>query len=127
MRSTKITLSAFLFVVVVGCGGSPTSGRVGAEAGNKDKIVGTWEVTIKGEYAGGSVEFTKDGKMTMKMGAITMEGTYSVDEDSLKVDTKGPDGRKMVEKWKIKKLTDKELVTEEKRDGKTETTEYRKK
>ena len=128
MSSVRTLLSGLLLVAVVGCGGSSTTKP--SEASNKDKIVGTWEVS-KGEPAGGTVDFAKDGKMkmTMKMGdkAMSMDGTYAVEGDNLKVTMKEPDGKESSETMKIAKLTDKELVTEEKKGDKTETTEFKKK
>ncbi len=101
------------------------------EASNKDKIVGSWEVT-KGTPPGGVVEFTKDGKLKMTAEGpdkkpLTMEGTYAVDGDSLKVTMKGPGGKDHSETSKITKLTDKEMAFEEKQGDKTEITEFKKK
>jgi uncharacterized protein (TIGR03066 family) len=95
---------------------------------NKDKLVGVWEVTKgEGAPAGATVEFTKDGKMLMNFKVndkeVKIEGTYSVDGESIKTSFKVED-KEIKETSKIKKLTDKELVIEDEK-GKTE--EFKKK
>ena len=95
---------------------------------NKTKLVGVWEVTkSEGAPPGSTVEFTKDGKMivTMKVDdkPVKVEGTYAVEGDSIKSNLKVND-KEMKETVKIKKLTDKELVT---LDEKGKTDEFKKK
>ena len=95
---------------------------------NKDKLVGVWEVTkSEGAPAGSTVEFTKDGKMIVTVKADNktekVEGTYTVDGDSIKSNLKVGD-KEVKETAKIKKLTDKVLVTE---DEKGKTDEFKKK
>jgi uncharacterized protein (TIGR03066 family) len=85
---------------------------------NKTKIVGVWE-GVKGDAKGATVEFTKDGKIKINLEAdgkkITIDGAYEMEMDgaSIKTTLKGPDGKEHKETMKIKKLTDKELVTED--------------
>ena len=57
--------------------------------------------------------------------AIIIEGTYSVDGDTLKIVPKRRDGKDATNTMKIIKLTDKELVTEP--PDKTGTTSLKKK
>ena len=110
---------------------SPAGTR--AEPLDKAKLVGTWEFVKSTEKKspppGSTVEFTKDGKLKMSTKAgkqsITTEGTYSVDGDTLKIVTEGPDGKDDTRTMKIIRLTDKELVTEP--PDETSTTELRKK
>ncbi len=99
---------------------------------SKEKIVGVWEV-VKSEDAppGATVEFTKDGKMivTVKKDNQTekIEGTYSVDGDSLTSVLKA-EGQEHKQTVTIKKVTDKELLVEEtNKDGKKMTHEFKKK
>jgi uncharacterized protein (TIGR03066 family) len=81
---------------------------------DKDKLVGTWEVT-KGESlpVGSTVEFTKDGKVkiTVKEGdkTMTIEGTYKIDGQAFKSTLKFGD-KENTETVKVTSLTDKELV-----------------
>jgi uncharacterized protein (TIGR03066 family) len=106
-----------------------------AESSHKEKIVGTWEFVKSTEKnsppPGSTVEFTKDGKLktSIQSGnqAITIEGTYSLDGDTLKIVTEGPDRKDATHTMKIIRLTDRELVTEEMTPGNTGTTELRKK
>ena len=53
-----------------------------------------------------------------------LEGTYKVDDESVKFEIKDPDGNEHKDTLKVKKLTDKELVTE---NGKGDTMEFKKK
>ena len=108
---------------------------LGARAGekkadtNKEKIVGTWEVA-KADGAlplGSTVEYGKDGKakVSVKNGenTTTVDGTYTVEGDKLKLALKAGDtDLKMT--LTIKKLTDKEYVSENEQ-GKT--TEFKRK
>ena len=127
MRSLPILVVACLSLALVSRGSSTAPLPVRKE---KASIVGTWEVS-KGEPLGGIVEFSKDGKlkMTMKLGdtSLSMDGSYSVEGEILKVSMKGPDGKERTETIKITKLTDKELVTEEKKGDKADITEFKKK
>jgi hypothetical protein len=104
------------------------------KATNKEKIVGVWDLVAGSpelsearltfrKGASISMEFTKDGKYIIigKVDEIDLpprEGTYSLDGDKLISGT---------ETYTITKLTDKELVFEEKKDGKTDTKEWKKK
>jgi uncharacterized protein (TIGR03066 family) len=98
-------------------------------ATNKKNIVGVWEVvkSDSGAPAGATVEFTKDGKMivTIKDGDKTekVEGTYTIDKDSITSKLKIGDQTKE-ETVKITKLDDKVLAVSDK-DGKKD--EFKKK
>lgn len=120
-----VLLASALFAAVTARAAEPT---------NKEKIVGTWELVKTTEKnappVGSTVEFTKDGKAKLTVKAdkpMTLEATYSVDGDTLKILLKGPDGKEATDTMKITKLTDKELVTEEKTPGQSGTSEFKKK
>src|SRR5262249_51854732 len=81
-------------------------------------IVGTWEVTKsfdKGPAVGATVKFTKDGKIKVKAKVegkdVHREGTYKVDGDKLTLVMKRDD-KESKTIISIKKISDKELVTE---------------
>jgi uncharacterized protein (TIGR03066 family) len=81
------------------------------------KLVGKWEVTKGDVPAGSTAEFSKDGKLKViikREKTITNEGTYKLDGDTLKVTSTDPGGKERNESFKIKKLTDKELILEDK-------------
>ena len=95
---------------------------------NKAKIVGTWSL-VKTDAKdapppGTLVEFTKDGKLkiTVEVGEkkLTLEGTYSVEGDTLKTTIKTPDGKESSDTDTITKLTDKELSLKDKKGEKSE-------
>jgi uncharacterized protein (TIGR03066 family) len=76
---------------------------------NKEKIVGTWQLTRlpNGDPpAGYTAEFTKDGKVKTTGDG---EATYEVDGDKLTIHFTSPDGRPRQKTGTIVKLTDKEL------------------
>jgi uncharacterized protein (TIGR03066 family) len=88
-----------------------------------EKLVGTWEIVkVSGEKPKGAkfvVEFTKDGKMTLKVEPeegekMTLKGKYKMLEgDKIDYEMEQPDGGKKQEVLTIKKLADDELVTED--------------
>src|SRR5262249_26020589 len=89
-----------------------------AKKDNAKLLVGTWEVTKsfdKGPAVGATVEFTKDGKVKVKAKVedkdVYREGTYKVDGDKLTLVLKRDD-KESKTIISIKKLSDKELVTE---------------
>src|SRR6266849_3201131 len=117
MKAITLGLAAFLLVGLTAAYGADKKDD------NKMKIVGVWEV-VKGDAPKGTtMEFTKDGKLKFTVEVegkkITVEGTYEVDGESIKTAGKGPDGKEQKETIKIKKLTEKELVTEDEK-GKTD-------
>lgn len=101
-----------------------------ADASNKDKIIGVWEITKGGETIpkGALFEFTKEGKlkMTVKIEdrTINLEATYKVEKDQLKTAMTGPDGKKMEDTDTIEKLTDTEMVL---KDSKGKVVEFKRK
>jgi uncharacterized protein (TIGR03066 family) len=130
----KETLMRCLRAVLVGCFvfgliASPSLGRgEDKKASNKEKIIGTWEL-VKTTARGGAppgtiVEFTKDGKLkiTVTEGGmkLNLEGTYSVEGDTLKTAMKTSDGKEATDTDTIIKLTDKELFLKDTKDQKTE-------
>jgi uncharacterized protein (TIGR03066 family) len=149
MKWMHAAVLGFLVVGLVGCGDTKstkdthkdsktvhtdtggTSGGDGAgkPPSNKDKILGAWEVAKSEQVPkGSSLEFLKDGKVTMivKEGKTEtkMGGTYTVEGDKVTIITKGRDGKEHKDPATIVKLTDTELVT---RDDKGKTDEYKKK
>jgi uncharacterized protein (TIGR03066 family) len=124
LRLSAALLCCFALAVLV------TAPAGAAEkATNKEKIVGTWEVTKAGSDLpeGSTIEFTKDGKLTInvkdKDKTITVQGTYTVDGDKVMVVTKFED-KEHKETITIKTLTDKKLVTV---DEKKKEDEFKKK
>src|SRR5206468_4608222 len=96
----------FFAIAVVGWAGSDTA----------KKLIGTWELT-KGEGPKGAMfEFTKDGKMIMRIKQgekeFKIEGTYELKEESLTTKL-GSGGKSKSETSKVKKVTEKELVLED--------------
>jgi uncharacterized protein (TIGR03066 family) len=141
MRLFQILSCIAVTAILLACGyfgaatTNPSLSSKPPEPSNAEKIVGTWEFVKSTEKdappPGSTVEFTKEGKvkMTIKVQnrAVIVDGTYSVDGDTLKVTTKGPNGKEAIDTMKIKTLTEKEMVTEEKTPGNVGTTELKKK
>jgi uncharacterized protein (TIGR03066 family) len=143
MNVLRITLAGCLVAVLAGCtssttkppattpaGTTPTHRTEPVAASNKEKIVGTWELT-KGEGEtprGATFEFTKEGKLTMSAKVEgkehKMEGTYTVENGKLTTARKGPGGKEEKETMTITELTDKKLVT---KDDKGKSAEFQKK
>jgi uncharacterized protein (TIGR03066 family) len=94
---------------------------VGARAEKKDSaklLVGTWEVAKsydKGPPVGAVVTFTADGKMKLTFNAdgkeASYEGTYKFEGDKFNLTMKRGD-TEVKHTITIKKITDKDLVTE---------------
>ena len=85
---------------------------------NKALIVGIWELTkvSEGPRDVNTIEFTKDGKFKMKLKGtdgkeFDVDGTYVVEGDKLTAAVKSPVPSEKATAT-IKKLTDKELVTQ---------------
>ena len=112
------TLLGILFVgiaVLSGCSSSSTTG--GSNNANPDSgsIVGVW-------LPGGdlnSIEFTADGKVTMKDGSKVFSGTYKLEAGNLTL-TIMKDGNVYDEIHTVKKVTATELIILHK-GGKEET------
>jgi uncharacterized protein (TIGR03066 family) len=126
MRWFNCALAGFLALGLAGCGSSSSTHSGGAgktekekkELTNKDKIVGSWELTKSGGGGppGAVLTFGKDGKLKMSMKfegkEVGMDGTYDVEGEKLHTTMKD-DGKERKETMKIKKLTDTEFVTED--------------
>jgi uncharacterized protein (TIGR03066 family) len=89
------------------------------KADNKTLIVGVWELTKAregGPPVGTTMEFTKDGKVKLSGKAdgkeFAFDGFYVVQGEKLTATIKSPD-RTEEGTVTIKKLTDKELVTQD--------------
>jgi uncharacterized protein (TIGR03066 family) len=114
MRKLFCVLACGLAVGVAGLSGSRAALQEKKEASNKEKVIGAWESTKSGSGIppGSIFEFTKDGKLKIKIKQdgkeVAVEGTYTVDGDV--ITSAGPKGEKP-DKNKIKKLTDTELIT----------------
>jgi uncharacterized protein (TIGR03066 family) len=103
------------------------SGAAQAEAKkpatNAEKIVGTW-VCLGSKYnvpysVGMTFKLAKNGKLTIIIptslaDGFCVEGTYKVKGDKLIISRKGPDAKEKSETHTIKKLTNTELVIEDK-------------
>jgi uncharacterized protein (TIGR03066 family) len=80
---------------------------------NKDKIVGTWELSKSDKSFSAVYDFAKDGKikLTSKKDEKeeSTEGSYSVEGDKVSVVLK-IDGKEEKHRFTIKKLTDTEMV-----------------
>jgi uncharacterized protein (TIGR03066 family) len=85
---------------------------------DKEKLLGKWECTDGPEHIkGGTFEFLKEGKGKAthkdKDGKeVTESFTYAIDGDAVKVTHKGEDGKDVTSAYKVKTLTDKEMVAE---------------
>src|SRR5262249_36183377 len=82
-------------------------------------LIGVWEVTkAQGPPPGATVEFTKDGKLKLcaKVGDNTLDidGTYKLHDKTITV-TLSFGGKTRTESAKINKLTDQELIVEDKK------------
>jgi uncharacterized protein (TIGR03066 family) len=125
----RIVVTGFLVLSLVAFAGTTSQAQ---DKIDKDKIVGTWELTKstakEGPPPGTTVEFTKDGKLKFKVKVenkeITLEGTYTIDGDKLNTAMKTPDGKEQKDTDTITKLTDKEMVL---KGSKGEVNEFKKK
>jgi len=105
MRLLRFSLVACLVLFVTACGSKPA-----------DLIVGKWEGG-EGDKKG-TMEFTKDGKVKVSMGPMSLEGTYKfVSDDTMEVTMMG-----QTAKVKVKVTKDElEMTTE----GKTDTEKFK--
>jgi uncharacterized protein (TIGR03066 family) len=89
---------------------------------NKDKIVGTWELSTSDKSFSAVYDFAKDGKIKLMSKKDekeeSTEGTYSVEGDKVSVVLK-IDGKEEKHTFTIKKLTDTEMVLLDEQKGKT--------
>jgi uncharacterized protein (TIGR03066 family) len=142
MKAIRIVLGGLFVLALVGCGGSPTSKKedkpIPAAASNAELIVGVWEFVTasdEGEAAkmkGMTAEFTKDGKLKMKIKTPdgkeieAPEATYSIEGDTMTQTMKMGD-KETKDKMKIVSLDKTTLKTEEEKEGKKITHEFKKK
>ncbi len=130
MNALRLPAAVLTCLALAVLASAPARAAEKDKATNKDKIVGTWEVTKAGSDLpeGSTIEFTKDGKLTIvakiKDQSITVKGTYTIDGDKLMVVQKTPDGKELKETIIIKSLTYKKLVTV---DDKKKEDEFKKK
>ena len=130
MKILRSTLVACLVLGLSACSGSSEkkeSDKDGNKKGesdkgnsgpiNADKLVGTWEITKSAVLPPGTkatVEFTKDGKMTMTATVqgktFTQSGSYKVNGDKITATQKGPGGQEKTETDTIRILDDTKLV-----------------
>ena len=116
MRAVCLGIAAVLLAGLTTAYGADKKDEV------KAKLVGVWQPS-KDDKAP-SVEFTKDGKLKIVIDMdgkkVTIDGTYEVDGENVKVVMKDPEGKEHKDTLKITKLTDKELVTEDSKGMKDE-------
>jgi uncharacterized protein (TIGR03066 family) len=114
MITLRVVPAAVLLAILFG-----TLSADEKKADNKTLIVGVWELTKAGEGGppvGTTMEFTKDGKLKLSGKAdgkeFAFDGTYVIEGDKLTGTLKTQDGTEK-DTITIKKLTDKELVTQD--------------
>src|SRR5262245_18617556 len=115
MNALRLTVAAALAAAVALTAGVRAEDKE-EKKDNAKLLVGTWEVTKsfdKGPAIGATVEFTRDGKVKVKAKVedkdVQREGTYKVEGDKLTLAMKDRDSKTILS---IKKISDKELVTE---------------
>jgi uncharacterized protein (TIGR03066 family) len=123
LRLSAILAACFAFLALT------ATANADDKAVNKDKIVGTWQVTKSaGGLPGDSIlQFTKEGKLKITISvpvkskdnkkttqSVTIEGTYKVEGDKLSIALK-QGAKESKETMTIKTLTDKKLVTADSR------------
>jgi len=95
-----------------------------AVAGNDTavKLVGVWEVTKSKGPLGGTVEFTKEGKIRIRIKIkdknVEIDGSYKLENEKI-IATLNFGGKSKTDSLKIKKLNDTELHIEDEK-GMTE-------
>lgn len=120
MRTLLVGLISGLFALTSFAADTPKE----KETTQADKVVGKWRITKSGgnEVNGTSVEFTKDGKMTISMGdgdeKQEFKGTYKVTKEGIDYTVMIGEMKK-TEVLKIKKLEEKNMTTEDP-DGQVE-------
>ena len=94
MRTLLIVM--VLGIAVMGCGGGSNDGAdintddgMGDDVAEEHAIVGIWEVTgvLSGEDIGNTgtiYEFRADGSMQSRRGALQIDGTYTIVNDTLR-------------------------------------------
>jgi uncharacterized protein (TIGR03066 family) len=113
-----------LFAIAVGVALFGLATRVSADDTKKDeqkkddvvtKLLGSWEVTKADDDAlvGATITFEKEGKFIAKVGEMTHEGTYKIDENGKLITTIGDAS----DSDTIKKLTA-DVMELENKDGK---------
>lgn len=115
MKTFTLTLAAFVLVGL----------NARAEEDKASKLVGRWE-TVKGQLpAGSTIKFGKDGKITVSVKqegkTVNHTGTYKFDGGKIAV-TRKYEGKERTRTFKVKRLTDEALVTE---DDSGKTTEFK--
>jgi uncharacterized protein (TIGR03066 family) len=109
MKHAMVIVSAVLLVLSASIAGAcDEKGKV-----NKEKIVGTW-YSIDEKYKDYPIEFTKDGKVMIFLKSFTAYGTYKVNDDELIMVITWIKGRESTSKLTIKRLTDSDLILENK-------------
>jgi uncharacterized protein (TIGR03066 family) len=98
-------------VLLALCGGLSADDKKDAPKIDPAKLVGKWTRAKQG----GSMEFTKDGKLFAAIpdadgGTIKAEGTYTLDGNRLTIKVR-VEGKELTSTSTVTKLTDAELVT----------------
>jgi uncharacterized protein (TIGR03066 family) len=126
MNLSHLTRLLCIGVILIG----ESAAAAPAPKANRQKILGVWEVTKSddGTPAGTTIEFTKDGKMTVKAKVgdetLTLEGIYKLERDKVTLTYREPGGQEMTDTATITKLTDKELIL---KDDKGKIDEFKRK
>jgi uncharacterized protein (TIGR03066 family) len=101
-----LRLALLVPVLAVFATGTNLTHADGDQKVDKGKIVGKWEVAETEEplLKGAAVEFTKDGKITLKLKfgdkEIPVEGKYEISGSDLKVTTKGQDEKEKTDTYR---------------------------
>jgi uncharacterized protein (TIGR03067 family) len=115
---------AVMLLMAITLGGPVSAGK--KPATNKEKILGPWKLTSL--FNTSVFTFTTDGKFTMERDHVLdlARGNYEMNGDTLKITaTFARDGAGLDQgdslSWKIKSISDKDLVVEIKNKAKTES------
>src|SRR5262249_192821 len=102
-----------MVLALAGCGGG---------GGNRDLIIGKWKASEKkgGVELSATVEFSKEGRVKLDMGGISVTGKYKFIDDNTFEQEIEVLGKKVTEKVKIESLTKDKMVTIDKEGKKAE-------
>jgi hypothetical protein len=126
VRLIRTPVAGLVALCLIGCGGGPSTPNKTVLGQGTHKIVGEWGFVKASNDRepewGTTMEFSADGKVALRGPGYANAGKYTVDENTLTF-TAGL----LNEKLAIVKLTDKELVLEQRAVMNTVRLEYRRK